>query len=209
MKKLLTFIITTVMLLMFALPAMAGSRAEMSSGMRDQLDTFFSNFAEARVGSFVVNNEIPMDTFVNFGVQHNLINRKYDLVNVNEGYWGVKKEAVEAAVYKYFGRRINAVSTQQYKLANNLYIVPKGSGEGLVFAQIAEWHENGTDFFTGVVNVYSTSSGFTGNVHGSAAEWNNLEPQDRPILIERFSFTATRSPSDPDRFVLVDWLEMK
>ena len=164
MKKLLTFIITTVMLLMFALPAMAGSRAEMSSGMRDQLDTFFSNFAEARVGSFVVNNEIPMDTFVNFGVQHNLINRKYD---------------------------------------------PKGSGEGLVFAQIAEWHENGTDFFTGVVNVYSTSSGFTGNVHGSAAEWNNLEPQDRPILIERFSFTATRSPSDPDRFVLVDWLEMK
>lgn len=209
MKKLLTFIITTVMLLMFALPAMAGSRAEMNAGIRDQLDTFFSNFAEARVGSFVVNNEIPMDTFVNFGVQHNLINRKYDLVNVNEGYWGVKKEAVEAAVYKYFGRRINAVSSQQYKLANNLYIVPKGSGEGLVFAQIAEWHENGTDFFTGVVNVYSTSSGFTGNVHGSAAEWNNLEPQDRPILIERYSFTATRSPSDPDRYVLVDWLEMK
>ena len=209
MKKLLTFMITTVMLLMFALPAMAGSRAEMNSGIRDQLDTFFSNFAEARVPSFVINNEIPMDTFVNFGVQHNLINRKYDLVDVNEGYWGVKKEAVEAAVYKYFGRRINAVSTQQYKLANNLYIVPKGSGEGLVFAQIAEWHENGTDFFTGVVNVYSTSSGFTGNVHGSAAEWNNLEPQDRPILIERYSFTATRSPSDPDRYVLVDWLEMK
>lgn len=209
MKKLLTFLITSMLLVLFALPAVAGSRAEMSAANREKLDTFFSNFAEARVGSFVINNELPMDTFVNFGVQHNLINRQYDLVNVNEGYWGVKKEAVEAAVYKYFGRRINAGSSQQYKLSNNLYIVPKGSGEGLVFAQVAEWHENGTDFFTGVANIYSTSSGFTGNVHGSEAEWNNLEPQDRPILIERYSFTATRSPSDPDRFVLVDWLEQR
>lgn len=206
MKKLLTFIITTVMLLMFALPAMAGSRAEMSSGMRDQLDTFFSNFAEARVGSFVVNNEIPMDTFVNFGVQHNLINRKYDLVNVNEGYWGVKKEAVENAVYKYFGRRINAVSSRQYKLTNNLYLVPKASGEGLVFAQVAEWHENGTDIFTGVANIYSASSGFTGNVHGTAEQWRREAPEDVPALIGRYMFTVTRSPADADRYVLVDWL---
>ena len=209
MKKLLTCIITSMLLVLFALPAVAASREELSAAQREKLDTFFSNFAEARVGSFVVNNEIPMDTFVDFGVQHNIINRKYDLVNVNEGYWGVKKEAVEAAVYKYFGRRIDAVSSRQYKLTNNLYIVPKASGEGLVFAQIAEWNENGTDVFTGVVNIYSTSSGFTGNVHGTAAEWQNLEPQDRPILIERYSFTATRSPSDADRYVLVDWLEMK
>ena len=209
MKKLLTFLIVSVMMLMFAFPASAGSRDGMSPALREKLDTFFSNFAEARVGSFVINNEIPLDTFVNFGVQHNIINRKYDLVNVNEGYWGVKKEAVEDAVYKYFGRRINAVSTQQYKLTNNLYLVPKGSGEGLVFAQISEWHENGTDIFTGVVNVYSTSSGFTGNVHGTPAEWQNLEPQDIPNLIERYNFTATRSPSDPDRYVLVDWLEVK
>lgn len=206
MKKLLTFIITTVMLLMFSLPAMAGSRAEMSSGMRDQLDTFFSNFAEARVGSFVVNNEIPMDTFVNFGVQHNLINRKYDLVNVNEGYWGVKKEAVENAVYKYFGRRINAVSSRQYKLTNNLYLVPKASGEGLVFAQVAEWHENGTDIFTGVANIYSVSSGFTGNVHGTAEQWRREAPEDVPALIGRYMFTVTRSSADADRYVLVDWL---
>ena len=206
MKKLLTFIITTVMLLMFSLPAMAGSRAEMSSGMRDQLDTFFSNFAEARVGSFVVNNEIPMDTFVNFGVQHNLINRKYDLVNVNEGYWGVKKEAVDNAVYKYFGRRINAVSSRQYKLTNNLYLVPKASGEGLVFAQVAEWHENGTDIFTGVANIYSASSGFTGNVHGTAEQWRKEAPEDVPALIGRYMFTVTRSPADADRYVLVDWL---
>ena len=198
-----------MLLVLFALPAVAASREELSAAQREKLDTFFSNFAEARVGSFVVNNEIPMDTFVDFGVQHNIINRKYDLVNVNEGYWGVKKEAVEAAVYKYFGRRIDAVSSRQYKLTNNLYIVPKASGEGLVFAQIAEWNENGTDVFTGVVNIYSTSSGFTGNVHGTAAEWQNLEPQDRPILINRYSFTATRSPSDADRYVLVDWLEMK
>lgn len=209
MKKLLTCIITSMLLVLFALPAVAASREELSAAQREKLDTFFSNFAEARVGSFVVNNEIPMDTFVDFGVQHNIINRKYDLVNVNEGYWGVKKEAVEAAVYKYFGRRIDAVSSRQYKLTNNLYIVPKASGEGLVFAQIAEWNENGTDVFTGVVNIYSTSSGFTGNVHGTAAEWQNLEPQDRPILINRYSFTATRSPSDADRYVLVDWLEMK
>ena len=124
MKKFLTFLTASLLLVLFALPVGAASRAELSEASREKLDTFFSNFAEARVGSFVMNNEIPMDTFVDFGVQHNIINRKYDLVNVNEGYWGVKKEAVENAVYKYFGRRINAVSSRQHKLTNNLYLVP-------------------------------------------------------------------------------------
>ena len=129
MKKFLTFLTASLLLVLFALPVGAASRAELSEASREKLDTFFSNFAEARVGSFVMNNEIPMDTFVDFGVQHNIINRKYDLVNVNEGYWGVKKEAVENAVFKYFGRRINAVSSRQHKLTNNLYLVPKASGK--------------------------------------------------------------------------------
>ena len=162
MKKFLTFLMASFLLVVFALPVGAASRAEMSEASREKLDTFFSNFAEARVGSFVMNNEIPMDTFVDFGVQHNIINRKYDLVNVNEGYWGVKKEAVENAVYKYFGRRINAVS--------------------------------------------SPSSGFTGNVHGTAEQWRREAPEDVPALIGRYMFTVTRSPADADRYVLVDWL---
>ena len=206
MKKLVSCIVATVLLLLFALPAGAASRAELSDATREKLDTFFSNFAEARVGSFVRNNEIPMDTFVDFGVRHNIINRKYDLVNVNAGYWGVKKEAVEAAVYKYFGRRINAVSSRQHKLTNNLYLVPKASGEGMVFAQIAEWNENGTDIFTGVANIYSASSGFTGNVHGTVEQWRREAPEDVPALIGRYIFTVTRSPADAERYVLVDWL---
>ena len=185
MKKFLTFLTASLLLVLFALPVGAASRAELSEASREKLDTFFSNFAEARVGSFVMNNEIPMDTFVDFGVQHNIINRKYDLVNVNEGYWGVKKEAVENAV---------------------LYLVPKASGEGLVFAQVAEWHENGTDIFTGVANIYSASSGFTGNVHGTAEQWRKEAPEDVPALIGRYMFTVTRSPADADRYVLVDWL---
>ena len=67
MKKLVSCIVASMLLLLFALPAGAASRAELSDASREKLDTFFSNFAEARVGSFVVNNEIPMDTFVDFG----------------------------------------------------------------------------------------------------------------------------------------------
>ena len=206
MKKFLTLLMASLLMVVLALPADAASRTELDAAQRDKLDTFFSNFAEAHVESFVVNNEMPIETFVNFGVEHNLLNRHYDLVNVNEGYWGVKKEAVEAAVYKYFGRRINAVSTDRYKLTNNLYLVPKASGEGLVFAQVAEWHENGTDIFTGVANIYSASSGFTGNVHGTAEQWRKEAPEDVPALIGRYMFTVTRSPADADRYVLVDWL---
>ena len=206
MKKFLTLLMASLLMVVLALPADAASRTELDAAQRDKLDTFFSNFAEAHVESFVVNNEMPMETFVNFGVEHNLLNRHYDLVNVNEGYSGVKKEAVEAAVYKYFGRRINAVSSRQHKLTNNLYLVPKASGERLVFAQVAEWHENGTDIFTGVANIYSASSGFTGNVHGTAEQWRKEAPEDVPALIGRYMFTVTRSPADADRYVLVDWL---
>ena len=206
MKNLITVLLTMFLLLMSALPACAASRAELSAAQRDQLDTFFSNFAEAHVDSFVVNNEIPMETFVNFGVQHNLINRHYDLVNINDGYSGVKKEAVEAAVYKYFGRRINAVSTDRYKLTNNLYIVPKAGGEAVRFAQVADWNENGDGVWVGIANIYTASSGFAGNIHGTLEQWQKEDPKDVPELIGRYMFTVTRSPSDPDRYVLVDWL---
>ena len=206
MKKLITFILSSLLLILSALPAGAASRAELSAAERDKLDVFFSNFAEAHVGSFVVNNEIPMETFVNFGVQHNLINRHYDLVNVNDGYSGVKKEAVEAAVYRYFGRQINAVSTNRYKLTNNLYIVPKAGGEAIRFAQVADWNENGDGVWVGIANIYTASSGFAGNIHGTAEQWQKEDPKDVPELIGRYMFTVTRSPSDPDRYVLVDWL---
>jgi hypothetical protein len=208
MKKLLTLIAASVMLVLFALPAGAASRAELAKEERELLDTFFSNFAEAHVGSFVMNNEIPMDTFVDFGVRHNLINRDYDLVNVNEGYWGVKKEAVEAAVYKYFGRSIDAVSSRQYTLTNDLYLVPKAGGEAVTFAQIDEWNSNGNGVWTGTVKIYSASSGFAGDVHGTLSEWKREAPQDVPDMTGGFSFTVTRSPSDPDRYVLVDWLQL-
>ena len=206
MKKLLTLIVASVMMILFALPAGAASRSELSKAERDRLDTFFSNFAETRIDSFVVNNELPLDTFVDFGVRHNLINRQYDLVNVNEGYWGVKKEAVEDAVYKYFGRRINAVSSRQFKMTNNLFVVPKASGEAFTFAQVAEWNNMGNGVWTGVANIYTASSGFTGDVHGTPEQWSKEAPEDVPALTGRYMFTVTRSPSDPGREVLVDWL---
>ena len=206
MKKRITLIFASLLMVLFAVPAGAANRAELSAAQRDKLDTFFSNFAEAHVGSFVVNNEIPMETFINFGVQHNLINRRYDLVNVNEGYWGVKKEAVEAAVYKYFGRRIEAVSSRQYKLTNNLYIVPKAGGEAFTFAQVADWNESGNGVWAGIANIYTASSGFTGDVHGTAEQWKKEAPEDVPALTGRYMFTVTRSPADADRYVLVDWL---
>ena len=208
MKKLFTVIFVSMLLLLVALPAGAAGRAELDGEERDLLDTFFSNFAEAHVGTFVMNNEISMDMFVDFGVRHNIINRKYDLVDVNEGYWGVKKEAVEAAVYKYFGRDIDAVSSRQYALTNDLYLVPRAYGEAFTFAQIAEWNSSGNGVWTGTVNIYSASSGFTGNVHGTVEEWNMYAPHDVPRMTECYSFTVTRSPSDPDRYVLVDWLKL-
>ncbi len=206
MKRFLLFLMVSLLMVFFALPAGAVNRAELDAAQRDRLDVFFSNFAEAHVGSFVVNNEIPIDTFVDFGVKHNLINRKHDLVNVNEGYWGVKKEAVEAAVYKYFGRNIRAASSRQYTLTNNLYIVPKAGGEAFTFAQVTDWNESGNGVWTGLANIYTASSGFTGNVHGTAEQWNREAPEDVPVLTGLYMFTVTRSPADAERYVLVDWL---
>ena len=54
MKKLRTVFFAFLMLVLFALPAGAAGRAELDAEERDLLDTFFSNFAEAYVKSFVV-----------------------------------------------------------------------------------------------------------------------------------------------------------
>ena len=47
MKKLITVLLTMFMMLALALPVGAASRGELDAAKRDQLDTFFSNFAEA------------------------------------------------------------------------------------------------------------------------------------------------------------------
>jgi len=208
MKKLFAFIFAAMLLIVPALPADAASRAELEEEQRNQLDTFFSNFAEARVETFVMNNELPMDTLVDFGVMHNIINRKYDLVDVNEGFWGVKKEAVEAAVYKYFGRSIEAVSSRRHPITNDLYLIPKASGEAFTFAQIDEWNSSGDGVWTGTVNVYTASSGFTGDVHMTYPEGSRESQYGGPKLTGHYSFTVTTSPEDPDRYVLVDWLKL-
>jgi len=209
MKKLATLILALLLMVLFALPAAAVGRDKLNAAERDSLDVFFSNFAEAHVGSFVVNNEIPMETFINFGVDHNILNRRYDLTDVNTECWGVKKEAVEAAVYKYFGRRITAVPTSRYKIVNQLFVAPKAGGEACRFAQVEEWVDNGNGVWTGLASIYTASSGFAGSIHATPSQWAKEDPQDVPEIIARYMFTVTRSPSDPERYVLRDWLEKK
>ncbi len=208
MKKLFAFIFTVMLMALAVLPVSAASRWELEGEERDRLDTFFSNFAEAYVKSFVINNELPMDTLIDFGVRHNIINRKYDLVDVNDGYWGVKKEAVEDAVYKYFGRSIEAVSSERYTLTNGLYLIPRASGEGLTFAQIEQWNSSGSGVWTGTVKIFTASSGFTGDLHADYEDGSKEMPPGAPHLTKRYSFTVTESPADPARYVLVDWLEL-
>ena len=84
--------------------------------------------------------------------------------------------------------------------------MPKAGGEAVRFAQVADWNENGDGVGTGIANIYTASSGFAGNIHGTAEQWRKEDPKDVPELIGRYMFTVTRSPADADRYVLVDWL---
>jgi len=146
-------------------------------------------------------------------VLHNYINR-YDKFEVEGNYERLADKHVEAAVEKYFGRKLKKhESTDGYRYKNGYYYMPCADGEGYTFSQVTKLVDLGNDLFLAHVNVYVTGSGFTGDPHGTPAEWRKwAEATGDDYLIPELSaqMVATIkkiSSGGKERFILIEYLE--
>ena len=135
----------------------------LSAAEKIQLDKFFSNIARANLKPFT-NGDISDKKLIEFAL---------NTIAVNEPrIVKVPVRRVNSICNKYFAHIPKKHGqVHDYKYADNNYYISQASGEAYRFAQVLSLKECGNENYTAIINVYTASSGFTGDVHGTKAEW--------------------------------------
>lgn len=165
-----------------------------------RLDVFFSNFAEAGLPFFALDAASRED-LLNFGVEHVLINNLSALRSVG-GSYAVPADRVKSAVKKYFGRELTPSATKRFPFKDGCFIAPQASGEAYKFAQIVDMTPAGGGLFKATVKLYTASSGFTGDSHGTPQQWRKSSTEDVPAESGVVRALISRSRIEPGRYFL-------
>jgi hypothetical protein len=160
-----------------------------SAAEQKKLNTFFSNFSEVFVEAFS-QDSLGDQTLITFGVAHNYRNRSKLFERTADGAKAkIKAIYVDQATQKYFDRKIEKhQSVGDYEYKGGYYYLTEASGEMLQFSQVERVVSLGNKRYAVDVNVYSSSSGWTGNVHATPASWKK-SGDEAPQLSQRMKAT--------------------
>jgi len=185
-----------------------GKDVKLTSEEQKKLNTFFSNFSEVNLKPFK-RGEISNDELINFGVYHNYKNNPKYFEKSGEGNVRLKEGYVVNSVQKYFGLTLGEQkSTPDIKYKSGYYYIPEADGEAFTFSQVEKVIDIGYDQFIAYVNVYTASSGWTGNVHSNPNEWN-ADGEGKPELSGKYkaSYSKGVNPNGETAYTLVDYIK--
>jgi hypothetical protein len=191
-------------LLMGCLPSEAQRTVRLTRTQQRQLNTFFSNFAEAGVEPFK-QGKIAGKALIEFGVTHNIVNRGERFESGRD--WRLPQRVVEESVYKYFGKRISRhQSPNEYtRYSGGYYILGRAAGEGITFAQVTRFQHLGKNRYAAVLNVYGAANGWVGDVHVSPKNWREPD-EEKPRLRARMMATIQQvTERGKTRYILLDY----
>jgi hypothetical protein len=189
-----------------------GKDIKLSPKEKKELNTFFSNFSEIFMEPFTKEN-LSDKALINFGVSHNYRN---NLKKCEKGedptIVKLKSSFVDDAVNKYFGKKIKThQSVEDYKFSNGKYTIPEAAGEAYVFSQIENLYDNGNNFYSANINVYSIGSGWSGSPHGTPKEWQKKAADEgMPELTNKMKATIQKvTENGKTRYILIDYFKVK
>jgi len=206
MKRAIPF----YLILLLGLPSLVPAKEIiLSSTMRKQLNTFFSNFSEAWVPPFQ-KGKMPNSTLIQFGIMHNVINNRKLIHELRDGNGALTRQYVEQSVKKYFGNaKIVHGTIPGYRYTNGQYTFPLGDGEELRFAQLTKLVDLGNQHFRASVNEYIAPNHFE-DVHALENEWKRLPEDERPILRAIMSATINKvTEKGKSRYILIEYVQVK
>jgi len=179
---------------------------KMDANMKKQLDTFFSNFSEAYVEPFE-KGKIEDANLIRFGVLHVILNDTKLVENKggnNDGY--IKAENVDAASLYFFGKKPQKyTSIDGYTYENGYYKFPKASGEVYTFSQIDKLSDLGSNMYKAEVSIYTASSGFAGDSHGTMEKWK-ASGEDVPKLNKKINAVIQKiNDNGKERYLLMEY----
>lgn len=187
----------------------ASKEVKLSADEQKKLNIFFSNFSEVYLNPFT-KESITDNDLINFGVLHLYKNNNKLFEKADNSNSKVKDEHVSASIRKYFGRDVSKhQSTSDFKYKSGYYFIPQADGEAYTFSQVERLIDIGNDRYTAYINVYTASSGWTGNAHASPKDWKNSDGDEKPELTEKFKavFIKNNGPKGESVYTLVDYLK--
>ena len=181
-------------------------KIEMDANMKKQLDTFFSNFSEAYVEPFA-KGKIEDANLIRFGALHVILNNTKLVENKGENNYGyIKAENIDGATLYFFGKKTQKHTTiEGYTYGNGYYKFPKASGEVYTFSQIDKLYDLGNNTFKAEVSIYTASSGFAGDSHGTMEKWK-ASGEDIPKLNKKINAVIQKiNDNGKERYILMEY----
>jgi len=179
---------------------------KMDANLKKQLDTFFSNFSEAYVEPFE-KGEIEDANLIRFGVLHVILNDSKLIEKKGENNFGyINAENVDGATMYYFGKKPQKhANIEGYTYENGYYKFPKASGEVYTFSQIDKLYDLGSDTYKAEVSIYTASSGFAGDYHGTLDQWK-ASGEDIPKLNKKINAVIRKiNDNGKERYNLMEY----
>jgi hypothetical protein len=186
----------------------AEKEVKLTDEEQKKLNIFFSNFSEVSLNPFTAGN-ITDDELIKFGVWHNQKNNRKLFEKAGQDEIKLKEDAVSKSIQKYFGKNFTAhKATPDFKYKSGYYFTPDGDGEAFTFSQVEKVSDIGGDRYIAYVNVYTASSGWTGDVHANPKSWN-ANSDDKPELTEKFkaTFSKTNGANGESIYTLIDYIK--
>jgi len=203
---LFTFLISPYGLLASPVPQpVAGSATGFPDTVsHKQLNAFFSEFAQADLGSF--HGRPSESKMIGFALVHILIKQPELLLRESgvSGFARVQPKRVEQVAETFFGQRIrqNRTVSSQFRYVNGSYLVSTGEWEEMLFAQVTRLARSERGRFTADIAIYSAPASFGGDVNAPPATWNNQPSQ--PRLEKRMRATIQQvHDGDKPHYILV------
>ncbi|MBB5337518.1 hypothetical protein [Pectinatus brassicae] len=171
----------------------------LSAAEKNQLDKFFSNIARANLKPFT-NGYISDKKLIEFAL---------NTIAVNEPrIVKVPVRRVNSICNKYFAHIPKKHGrTGDYKYADNFYFIPQASGEAFRFAQVIKLKDAGNGQYKAVVNIFTASSGFTGDVHGTRADWQ-AAGEDVELTDKMQAVLKKITVGKHSRYILLDYIKL-
>jgi hypothetical protein len=161
------------------------TNVKLSADEQKKLNVFFSNFSEVGMEPFA-KGKVTDEALINFGVLHLYKNNKSMLEKADAANAKINEDKVSESAQKYFGVNIAShKSTKQFKYKNGYYFIPLADGEAYTFSQVQSLTDMGGDLYTAYVNVYTASSGWTGDANGSKKDWEK-DGSEMPVLTGKY-----------------------
>jgi len=210
----LKFFKTKLLVVIFLFTIIACSQkpkpVNLTSAEKAEWNAYFTFFSEIFTAPFQQDSISDKD-LIHFGVFYNLRYHYKLFQPIDENKSTIRQDQVADTAMKYFGKKINVhQNIPDVEYNNKLYIIQLADGEAFPFSQIESLVDNGNGIFVATLNIFTASSGWTGDINANPDIWKkNNQGEDVPQFSGKMIATIKKSDDKAgNKYILIAYKKL-